>query len=65
MRLLGGSLQLNNDCYMKNPGALADSEGIQLGDGIDATNDCIITFITGANFNTLSGRFVYNNVALE
>ena len=37
-------------------------QGIQLGDGIDPTNDCFITFITGANFNTLSGLFVYNNV---
>jgi hypothetical protein len=62
MRLLGGSFQLNNDCYLTNYGAVAESEGIQLGDGIDPTNDCFITFITGANFNTLSGLFVYNNV---
>lgn len=65
MRFLGGSMQLNNDCYLRNFGAIADSEGIQLGDGIDPTNDCLLTFITGANFNTLSGRLVYNNVALE
>lgn len=65
MRFLGGSFQLNNDCYLTNYGpgaAVAESEGIQLGDGIDPTNDCLFTFITGANFNTLSGQFVYNNV---
>lgn len=62
MCLLGGSFQLNNDCYLTNFGAVAESEGIQLGDGIDPANDCIFIFITGANFNTLSGLFVYNNV---
>jgi hypothetical protein len=63
MRFLGGSFQLNNDCYLTNyGGAIHTSEGIQLGDGIDPINDCFITFITGANLNTLSGLFVYNNV---
>lgn len=65
MRMLGGSFQLNNDCYLRNYGpgpAVVAPQGIQLGDGIDPTNDCLITFITGANLNTLSGLFVYNNV---
>ena len=64
MRLLGGSLKLENDCYMRNEGAVAESEGIQVGDGIDPLNDFLIEFVAGANFNCLSGLFVYNNVAI-
>ena len=65
IRLMGGTFQINNDCYLRNDGASSQSEGIQLGDGLDETNDCLVEFITGANFNTLSGLFVYQNVALE
>lgn len=62
MRLLGGSFQIYNDSYLTNSSAKASIESIQIGDGIDYMNDCLVTFVTGANLNALSGLFVYNNV---
>jgi hypothetical protein len=65
MRLMGGKLLIQNDSYMENFGAVAISEGVELGDGVDQTNDCLAVFDANCNFNIVSGIFTYNNVALE
>lgn len=65
MRLLGGTFQIENDAYVAGKNGAASSESIELGDGVDSYNDCIVNLISSANMYVLSGAVNYNNVLLQ